>query len=40
MDGVSVEEDEERITTILARTDGDDGFPTGCASEIGEERGE
>ena len=39
MNGVSIEEDDEHVTTILARIDDDDGFPTRCALQIGEERG-
>ena len=39
MNGISVEEDDERITAIRACIDDDDSIPTGSALEIGEERG-
>ena len=37
MDGISTGEDNECVTGIVARIDDDDGSPTGCALEIGEE---
>ena len=37
MDGVSIGKDDERVTTVVACTDDDDGSPVGCALEIGEE---
>ena len=39
MNGIAIVEDDERVTAILARIDDDDGSPTDCALEIGEERG-
>ena len=41
MNEVSIEEDDERerVTAIDTRVDHDDGAPTGCALEIGKERG-
>ena len=39
MNGISIEEDDERVTAILTRIDDDDGSPTGCVLEVGEERG-
>ena len=38
MNGFSIEEDNERVTSILTRIDDDDGAPAGCALEIWEER--
>ena len=39
MNGISIEEDDERVAAMLARIDDDDGSPAGCVFEIGEEGG-
>ena len=39
MNRISIEEDDERVTTILTRIDDDEGSPTGCTSEIRVEQG-
>jgi hypothetical protein len=39
MNRISIKEDDERVTTILARIDDDDGSLTSCKLEIGEGQG-
>jgi hypothetical protein len=38
MNGISIEEDDERVTAILARIDDDDRSLTGRTSDIREEQ--
>ena len=39
MNGISIEEDDEGVTVVLARIDDDNGSPNGRALEVGEQRG-